>query len=141
MSILRTMASNKNSEKQFKITHITESNTRKKTNRGDYEMEQDFNNRFYDYYGNPENYYGRPPNTMLPGNGMVGASMKLFDLANNACDIESMLRGYGTDNMVFRSAPIEPDLKKLPTLNMIDSQTTYMPDPLVIQRGQRPLFK
>ena len=135
------MASNENSEKNYKITHITESNTRKKTNRGDYVMEQEFNARFYDYYSNPGNYFGRPPNTMLPGNGMVGASMKPFDLANNACDIESLLRGYGTDNMVFRETPIEPDLKKLPTLNMFDSQATYIPDPLVVHRGQRPMFK
>jgi hypothetical protein len=134
------MASDKNAGKN-KITHITESNTRKKTNRGDYDMEQDFHARFYDYYSNPANYFGRATKTMLPGNGIVGASMTPFDLANNACDIESLLRGHGTDNMVFREAPIEPDLKNLRSINMFDSQATYLPDPLVVHRGQRPQFK
>ena len=131
----RTMASEK------KITHITESNTRKKTNRGDYDMEQNFNARLYDYYSNPANYFGRAANTMLPGNGLTCASIASVDLANNACDIESMLRGHGTGNMVFREAPIEPDFKKLPSLNIFDSQATYLPDPLVVHRGQRPQFK
>jgi hypothetical protein len=124
-----------------KITHITESNTRKKTNRGDYELEQTWNAKIYDYYSNPGNLYGRATKAMLPGNGIVGASMSYFDLANNACDIESLLRGHGTDNMVFRETPIEPDFKKLPSLNMFESQTVYMPDPMVVHRGQRPMFK
>ena len=67
--------------------------------------------------------------------------MSYFDLANNACDIESLLRGHGTDNMVFRETPIEPDFKKLPSLNMFESQTVYMPDPMVVHRGKRPMFK
>jgi hypothetical protein len=51
------------------------------------------------------------------------------------------LRGHGTGNMVFREAPIEPDFKNLRSINMFDSQATYMPDPLVVHRGQRPQFK
>ena len=135
------MAEQKQKQKEKKITHITESNTRKKTSRGDYEMEQDVNARFYDYYSNPANYFGRASKTMLPGNGLIGASMTPFDLANNACDIESLLRGNGTGNMVFRETPIEPDFKKLPSLNLFESQTAYMPDPMVVHRGQRPMFK
>uniref|UniRef100_A0A6C0B6L2 Uncharacterized protein n=1 Tax=viral metagenome TaxID=1070528 RepID=A0A6C0B6L2_9ZZZZ len=135
------MAEKKTTEQKKKITYITESNTRKKTNRGDYELEQDLNSRFYDYYSNPSNFFGRPPKTMFPGNGLIGASMTPFDLANNGCDIESLLRGHGTGNMVFREAPIEPDFKKLPSLNIFDSQATYIPDPLVVHRGQRPMFK
>jgi hypothetical protein len=135
------MAEQKQKQKEKKITHVTESNTRKKTSRGDYEMEQHFNARFYDYYSNPGNLFGRASKTMLPGNGLIGASMTPFDLANNACDIESLLRGHGTGNMVFREAPIEPDFKKLPSLNLFESQTAYMPDPMVVHRGQRPMFK
>ena len=87
-------------QKEKKITHVTESNTRKKTSRGDYELEQNVNARFYDYYSNPANYFGRATKTMIPGNGFVGASLNLFD-----------------------------------------SQTAYMPDPMVVHRGQRPMFK
>jgi hypothetical protein len=29
----------------------------------------------------------------------------------------------------------------LPSLNLYDSQVAYLPDPLVVHRGQRPMFK
>ena len=135
--------SKKTESAKNKVAHSskTESNTRKKTNPEDYALEQNFNNRVFDYYGNPDNYFRRTTHAMLPGNGIVGAAMSNFDLANNACDIESMLWGHGSGNMVNRTEPIQPDFKRLPTLNMFDSKSTYMPDPMVVHRGQRPLFK
>lgn len=113
--------------------------TRKKSNRGDYEKEQEFNTNFRDYLSNPKNYIRKPEVTQLPGNGLIGAKIHTLDLANNALAIENLLRGTGSSNMVNPSVPETPDIKYLKSLNMYE-KCVYMPDPLVIHRGERPAW-
>ena len=112
--------------------------TRKKSQKGDYNLEQAVTFGVYDYCLNPENRTGCPVNTYLPGNGLIGQSGSRVNFANNSCDIETMLRGTGTCNMVQSQNTIVPDLKHIKSLNLFETQSVQLPDPMVIQKGQRP---
>lgn len=113
--------------------------TRKKTNRGDYEKEQELNDDHRDYFSDPKNHIRKPAVTLLPGNGLIGAKIHTLDLANNAISIENYLRGTGSANMVNPRLPETPDIKYLKSVNMFEN-CVYMPDPLVIHRGERPTW-
>ena len=113
--------------------------TRKKSNRGDYEKEQELNTNSRDYFSNPNNYIRKPETILLPGNGLIGAKIHALDLANNGLAIENYLRGTGSANMVNPGVQETPDIKYLKSLNMFD-KCVYMPDPLVIHRGERPAW-
>ena len=109
--------------------------TRNKSQRGDYELEQSVNFGQIDY----RLKYGSPINTYLPGNGLIGqCNISRTNLANNSCDIESMLRGIGSSNMVIKQPDIVPDIRRLKQLDLYESQSTFMPDPLVVHKNQRP---
>lgn len=108
--------------------------TRNKSQRGDYQLEQAINFGHVDYLIK----YGSPVNTYLPGNGLIGQHVSRVNLANNSCDIESMLRGTGSCNMVVPQAEIVPDIRRLKQLDIFESQPTFLPDPLVVRKGQRP---
>jgi len=112
--------------------------TRKKSQKGDYNLEQAVTFGVYDYYFNSENRMGCPVNTYLPGNGLVGQSVSRVNLANNSCDIETMLRGTGTCNMVETQAKIVPDLRHIKSLNLFETQPLQLPEPMVVHKGQRP---
>jgi hypothetical protein len=113
--------------------------TRKKSQRGDYELEQSGNAQYSEYLGNRD--YSTPAATYFAGNGLLSGRIASVGLANNACDIESMLRGIGSSNMVNRQTAPTPDIRGLKSLNIIESQPVILPDPLIVQKGQRPQFK
>jgi len=112
--------------------------TRKKSQKGDYNLELSVNFNVLDYYFNNDNRMGNPVNTYLPGNGLIGQKVSRVNLANNSCDIETMLRGTGSCNMVEPQAPIVPDLRRIKMLNIFDSQPTQLPEPMVVHKDQRP---
>jgi hypothetical protein len=114
--------------------------TRKKSNRGDYEKEQQESMGVMEYYGNPANHYGKPVETFLPGNGLLGAKIHAMDLVNNIIDTEAFLRGTGSCNMVNPQTPATPELKYIKSLNYYENKV-YVPEPLVVQKDQRPLWK
>ena len=109
--------------------------TRKKSQRGDYELEQFANFGQIDYRFK----YGSAAHTYLPGNGLIGQNrVSRTNLANNSCDIEAMLRGIGSCNMVIKQADVVPDIRRLKQLDIYESQPTLLPDPLVVHKNQRP---
>jgi len=109
--------------------------TRYKSQRGDYALEQAAQFGQIEY----KLKYGNPVNTYLPGNGLIGQhNVSRTNLANNSCDIESMLRGIGSCNMVSPQPEIVPDIRKLKQLDLFESQPTLLPDPLVVHKHQRP---
>ncbi len=114
--------------------------TRKKSNRGDYEKEQELNMGMMEYFGNPANYFGKPVDIYLPGNGLIGAKIHCNDLVNNIIDTEAFLRGTGSCNMVNPQTPATPELKYIKSLNYYENKV-YVPEPLVVQKDQRPLWK
>ena len=59
-------------------------------------------------------------------------------LSHNPIDIESMLFGINSTNLVKPQKPIKPELKRVPTSKFFDRLPVHMPKPLVIENEQRP---
>lgn len=115
--------------------------TRNKSQRGNYELEQKGNMLYYDYLGNRENHYGEATTTYFAGNGLLSGRVASIGLANNACDIESMLRGIGSCNLVSAQSAPTPDIRHLKSLDIIETQAVILPNPLIVQKDQRPQFR
>jgi hypothetical protein len=112
--------------------------TRKKSQKGDYELEQHLNTQHLGYSGSSDSI---PAATYFAGNGLLSGRMASVALANNSCDIESMLRGIGTCNMVSHQTASTPDIRALKSLNLFNSEETLLPNPLIVEKGQRPQFR
>lgn len=110
--------------------------TRNKNTPGDYKLEQRNNIEINAY--NTTTEYGVPQQTNFAGNGLLPGRVASLQLSNNSCDIESQLFGIGSTNLVVPKQFIEPSIKQLPSLNMMDRLPILVPEPLVVERNQRP---
>ncbi len=111
--------------------------TRTKNTPGDYQLEQWSFAQNVSY--NTASHYGRPEQTYLPGDGLLAGNVSRTQLSSNSCDIESMLRGIGSTNLVTPKSPTVPEISRLPSLSVIDRIPLLIPAPLVVQSNQRPL--
>lgn len=59
-------------------------------------------------------------------------------LSKNPIEIESSLFGINSTNLVNPSKPVVPQLNNLPTAHFFDRLPVYMPEPLIIEKNQRP---
>lgn len=113
--------------------------TRNKNTYGNYNLEQR-------QYRDSENYelykysqYNVNPNTRLPGNGLLGGQVSWTELSHNYADIESFLYGIDSTNLTKkRPPPFVPQLKKLESANIYETQPTIISAPLIVQKNQRP---
>jgi len=60
-------------------------------------------------------------------------------LSNNASDIESALFGIGATNLVSAKAPVTAQIKRLPIKNFFARPEMFIPEPLAIEKFQRPI--
>jgi hypothetical protein len=111
--------------------------TRTKNTPGDYQLEQWSFAQNVGY--NTAAHYGRPEQTYLPGDGLLAGNVSRTQLSNNSCDIESMLRGIGANNLVTPRASTVPMIAPLQSLSIMDRIPLLVPAPLVVQSNQRPL--
>jgi len=112
--------------------------TRNKNSVGDYKLEQHTNLSIRHYSTTP--YYGEPNQTLYAGDGLLVGRMASNLLSTNACDSESQLLGIGSTNLVSPKEDITPQLKRIPTLNIIEKNDTLLPEPLIVERGRRPAW-
>jgi hypothetical protein len=59
-------------------------------------------------------------------------------MSSNSADIESFLLGINSTNLVNPAGPLKPDLYFLSSADLFSKSPVYMPDPMVIEKGQRP---
>ena len=59
-------------------------------------------------------------------------------LSNNPCDIESSLYGIGSTNLYDPQTPVKPSINKLNDIKFFEKHAKFVPEPLVIENGQRP---
>lgn len=81
---------------------------------------------------------GEACNTKLPGNGLLPAQIPWNQLSHNYADIESFLFGINSTNLVNPQPCLTPELKNLHSANVFDKSTVYIPEPLVVEKNQRP---
>ena len=112
--------------------------TRNLNTPGNYNLEQRQYRDMETYTLYPNSQYGAAYNTMLPGNGVNPGQVPWNKLSNNAVQIESFLFGINSTNLVLPQAPLVPELKKLETANFFERTPVFIPEPLVVEKSQRP---
>ena len=105
---------------------------------GNYYLEQKEYKHFEDYTLYPNSQYGAAYNTKLPGNGVNPGQIPWNQLSYNPAQIESFLFGINSTNLVNPQAPIVAELKDLETINFFERCPTLIPEPLVVEKSQRP---
>ena len=112
------------------------SSTRNKNSIGYYQHEI----RSYTHASNYMTYQqaGKAPTNHFAGDGLLMGRMAPENLSNNACDIESQLRGIGSTNLVNPQKQVQPKFHDMKSLNMIDRLSMVIPEPLIVEKNQRP---
>ena len=112
--------------------------TRNKNTPGNYCLEEReyAQSRQYTLYKNSA--YGAAYDTKLPGNGLNPGQFPSNQLSYNSADIESFLFGINSTNLVKPAQPLTPELACLKTANVFETSPVYMPEPLVVEKHQRP---
>ena len=100
------------------------------------EQRQYKQNENYTLYANSQ--YGAAYNTRLPGNGLLPAQIPWNKLSYNAADTESFLLGINSTNLVNPAPCFVPEIAQLSSANIYENKPTYMPQPLVVEKNQRP---
>lgn len=112
--------------------------TRSKNNEGDYQLEQRANSGLCNYLTCQKNHFGNPITTHFAGNGLLQGRVAPVNLSSNPYDIESQLFGIGTSNMVKPKPNVKPVIHDLQSLNVCDRLPVMIPEPLIVEKGQRP---
>jgi hypothetical protein len=105
---------------------------------GDYALEQQsytFARKYNNYHHSSQGAAYQPS---IPTIGMTPSHMPWNTLSKNPVDIETMLFGINSTNLVNPQKPIKPQLKKVPTSVFFERLPVHMPKPLVIEHNQRP---
>ena len=83
---------------------------------------------------------GQANQTQLPGDGLLSGRYAGRDLAKNDTDIESFLFGIGSSNLENPLPRVQPDIRSLDTLHVIQKQKTQVPKQITILENQRPMY-
>jgi hypothetical protein len=105
---------------------------------GNYCLEQKEYKHFENYTLYPNSQYGAAYNTRLPGNGLLPAQIPWNKLSYNAADTESFLFGINSTNLVNPAPCFVPEISQLRSANIYNKDNTLIPEPLVIEKNQRP---
>jgi len=118
--------------------YIIMASTRNRNTPGNYcsEQRQYKHAQHYALYENSQ--YGSAYNTRLPGNGLLPAQIPWNKLSHNAADTESFLFGINSTNLVNPAPCFTPEITQLCSANIYDKGPVFMPEPLVIEKNQRP---
>jgi len=114
--------------------------TRAKNTPGDYATEQRQIKDIARYYAYENSYNGEAVDPKLPGDGLLSGRMVPTNFAFNPVDIETQLFGIGSTNLVNPKQEVILDKKELKSLDIIDKIPVFIPDRLVMERDQRPMY-
>ena len=112
--------------------------TRNRNTPGNYSLEQREFKQSETYTLYPNSQYGAAYNTRMPGNGLLPAQIPWNKLSYNAADTESFLFGINSTNLVNPVPCFVPEINKLGSANIYEKKATFVPEPLVIEKNQRP---
>ena len=112
--------------------------TRNKNTPGNYCLEQLEYKEQGNYLMYKNSSGGEAYDTKLPGNGLLPGQVPWNTMSYNSADIESFLFGINSTNLVNPAPCFTPELKNLSSANVFEKSPTYIPEPLVIEKNQRP---
>jgi len=82
--------------------------------------------------------HGEAYDTKWAGNGLNPGQLPWNTMSKNAPDIESFLFGINSTNLVTPQPCLTPEIKQLQSANVFDKGPVYIPEPLVVEKKQRP---
>ena len=114
--------------------------TRNKNTRSDFKIEQNSQNLARNYVAFENGYAGKAyePGLAFESVGILPTKMSREHFAQNSVDIESALFGINSTNLVEKKEPVVPQLKNLPEVKFFERMAVFMPEPLVVEKYERP---
>ena len=112
--------------------------TRNKNTPGNYCLDQRQFTEMRNWTLYENSAHGQAFDTKLAGTGLNPGQLPWTTLSHNSADIESFLFGINSTNLVNPAPCFVPEITKLNSANIYVKGTTYMPEPLVIEKNQRP---
>jgi hypothetical protein len=112
--------------------------TRNKNTIGDYALEQRNFALSREYETYKYSQYGDAYKNALPCLGFNPSHMPRQTFSHNPIEIESALFGINSTNLVNPQTPVVPELKTIPTIKYFNTIPLFMPNPLVVEKNQRP---
>ncbi len=113
--------------------------TRNKNMPGNYLLEQRENIMRTRYDNYKHSQHGMAYRNETPAVGVIHGHMPRETLSKNPIEIESMLFGINSTNLVNPQKPPTPRLRTLPERKFFERPTLIMPLPLAVEGKQRPL--
>ena len=112
-----------------------------KNSPGQYKLEQNSFKQRSNYL--TYKYSQIPLNSKLPGLGINPGNMRggYYNniLSNNASNIESHLYGIKQIDLTQPQTNFKPSLNSLREQKLFDKPATFIPEPLVVEKNQRPV--
>jgi len=112
--------------------------TRNNNTPGDYCQQQKSYKQSLGYNQYQYSQVGRAYKNALPCMGITPSHMPREAFSQNSIEIESALFGINSTNLVNPQKPVIPQLKQLPGVSYFERLQTFMPEPLVVEKYQRP---
>ena len=112
--------------------------TRNKNTGSNYCLEQRMTTQSFKYLEYQNGASGAAYSPAIPCMGIMPSQMPREAFSQNSVDIESALFGINSTNLVERQQPVVPELTKLPEVTFFGRMQLVMPDPLVVEKSQRP---
>ena len=112
--------------------------TRAKNSPGNYCLEQRglAQTTAYDFYRYSQ--YGHAWKPAMPTPGVTPSHMPRNTLSNNPVEIETVLFGIGSCNLVQPQPPTKPELHDIPEVSYFERVPLIMPESFTPQAQQRP---
>ena len=82
--------------------------------------------------------FGHAAHVAIPCVGITPSHMPWNTLSSNPVEIESALFGINSVNLVDPQPPVVPKLHSVPEVAFFNRMPMILPDPLVVDRDQRP---
>lgn len=114
--------------------------TRSKNTPGDYSLQQRQIDEVAKYYAYENSYAGEAANPKIAGDGLLMGRMVPNNFSFNPVDIETQLFGIGSTNLVTPKPEVTLDKKNIQSLDVIDKLPVFIPDNLVLEKDQRPMY-
>jgi hypothetical protein len=116
------------------------SSTRDKNQPGDYIQQQSINNRIDNYMTYINSAPAKAHTSHFPGDGLLMGKIARESFCHNYVDIETQLFGISSSNLVNPTQKVSPQLDVPKSLNMIDRLPVLVPEPLIVDKYNRPMY-
>jgi hypothetical protein len=107
---------------------------------GNYAQEQRINDRIDNYMTYINSAPAQAHTSHFPGDGLLMGNNARESFCRNYVDVETELFGIGSTNLVKPRAKIMPQLDPPKSLNIIDRLPVLVPEPLIVQKDNRPMY-